>query len=364
MKITLITQYLEGHGGTERVISNLVNEDLKNEYQVLIPKSGKPEWLQWITRTTGYQLKICHAQDTQAQKEFIEKNVLAAEPDIVLGLEGRACVTAYQIRKKYDLHYKIVSWGHTSIAESNIFSRQELAFSEYHLAISTGIKKQLIKLGVPAQKIFLIYNPIRTVNKKTISTPKANAPFHAIFIGRILLDDQKNVRMLLESIAQLNIPWKLDIFGKGADLPKAKTLANDLHISQNINWQGWMPNPWEAINEADCLLLCSKYEGFPMVVIEAASYGLPIVSTNCPTGPADIINSHNGILTPMNDQKAFIAACRQIYRLRGKYNHTDIKKTVLKFDISRYIKHIENIYNLIAADNKNTDKSAIKLSSL
>lgn len=86
------------------------------------------------------------------KKSLLKKNVLAAEPDIVLGLEGRACVTAYQIRKKYDLHYKIVSWGHTSIAESNIFARQELAFSEYHLAISTGIKKTVDQTRGPSPK--------------------------------------------------------------------------------------------------------------------------------------------------------------------------------------------------------------------
>lgn len=350
MKITLITQYLEGHGGTERVISHLVNEDLENNYQVLIPESGNPEWLQWITRDSGYELKICHSKNRQIQRDFVTTNLLASNPDIVLGLEGKACELAYELKQKYSLTYKIVSWGHTSISESNIFARRELAFSEYHLAISTGIQKQLLALGVPAHKIFLIYNPIRTVNKKTIQTPAAQKPFHAVFIGRILLDDQKNVRMLLETMAHLDIPWKLDIFGKGQDLPAAKALAKQLQIAPHINWRGWVPNPWDFITEADCLLLCSKYEGFPMVIIEAASYGLPIISTDCPTGPADIINKDNGILTPMNDQQAFGTACKQLYYLRGRYAHSTVKKTVLKFDISRYIKRIQHIYTLIAAE--------------
>lgn len=352
MKISLITQYLEGHGGTERVISELVNHDLTNTYQVLVPSSGKPDWLQWFKRPQNeFSVKICHSSVENQQQKFVTENILKFKPDIVLGLEGKANRLANQIRKEFGLVYKIISWGHTSIAESKNFVQQDLSYSDYHLAISTGIKKQLVDLGVDPQKIFLIYNPVKIRHTQPIAIPQDKV-FHPVFIGRILLDGQKNVRMLLETLQKLTFPWKIDIYGQGKDLPAAKQLARDLGISTNINWRGWVADPWKTIKEADCLLLCSKFEGFPMVVVEAISRGLPVISTDCPTGPRDIINQTNGILTPMENQTAFAAACQQVYQDRQKIDRRQVQATIKRFDTKIYIKRLQLIYQFAASPAK------------
>ncbi|WP_010580470.1 glycosyltransferase [Liquorilactobacillus vini] len=348
MKITLITQFLEGHGGTERVISELINHDLKNTYQVLVPASGKPDWLQWIQRSTNYIVKICQQKSPASQVNFITNNIRSFKPEIVLGLEGKANRLAFKIRQKFALNYKIISWGHTSILETNYFAKQDLTFSDYHLAISSGIQHQLIQLGVDPAKIFLIYNPINVKNSKPIPVPQ-DPVFRPIFIGRILLDGQKNLRMLLETLKRLKFPWQIDIFGQGVDLPAAKELAIKLGINKKIIWHGWVPDPWQAINQADCLLLCSKYEGFPMVVVEALSRGLPVISTDCPTGPRDLIDQSNGILTPMNDQLAFAKACQILYQQRNQIQRQKIQASIKKFDIKHYIKQLQNIYQFVAA---------------
>ena len=348
MKISLITQYLEGHGGTERVISELVNHDLVNTYQVLVPASGKPDWLQWFKRPQKtYSVKICHAAKKSQQQNFITENILAFKPDIVLGLEGKANRLANQIRKEFNLAYRIISWSHTTIAESKKFAPKNLSYPDYHLAISTGIKKQLIARNVDPQKVFLIFNPIKLRPTQPITVPQDNI-FHPVFIGRILLDGQKNVRMLLEVLKKLTFPWKIDIFGEGKDLPAAKQLASNLGIAANINWCGWVADPWKAIKQADCLLLCSKYEGFPMVVVEAISRGLPVISTDCPTGPRDIINQANGILTPMKDQAAFVAACKKVYQNRRKIDRRQVQTTIKRFDTKTYIKRLQLIYHFAA----------------
>lgn len=349
MKITLITQYLEGHGGTERVISELVNHDLKNTYLILVPASGKPDWLQWLTRRNGYQVKICSQKDQAAQRNFVIKNVLVEKPDITLCLEGKATKLASQIREKSHLKFKIISWGHTSIKESNNFVKNDLDLADAHLAISSGIKQQLINFGVNKKKIFLVYNPIKIVADNIINPPKKDAPFHGIYIGRMLLDGQKNLTMLLQVLAKLKFPWQIDIFGQGKDENAIKNLAQKEGIATHINWQGWLLDPWSKIKEADCLLLCSTYEGFPMVVIEAIAHGLPVISTDCPTGPADIINSQNGILTPVNDQSAFAQACKNMYNARGKYNRIQIKQSVKKFNLPHYINQLQQIYAQVKA---------------
>ncbi|KRL01338.1 glycosyltransferase [Liquorilactobacillus capillatus] len=347
MKITLVTQYLEGHGGTERVISELINHDLQNTYQVLVPASGEPEWLQWFTRQNGYTVKICHHTSEEQQRVFVIRHILAQQPDIVLCLEGKANKLAADIRLHYHCHFKIISWGHTSMIDSQNFRRENINKADYHLAISSGIKQQLIDFGAVPENVFLIFNPIETATHKLIAPPQIGAPFHAVFIGRVLLDDQKNVRMLLHVLAKLPFEWQIDIFGKGKDLTAAQKLAQQLKIAEHINWRGWVPDPWSEITEADCLLLCSTYEGFPMVIVEAVSHGLPVISTDCPTGPADIITNQNGILTPTNNQAAFIAACTKMYRLRNVFDRRQVKKTALKFDTAGYINKIQEIYTYV-----------------
>ncbi|MFT8459831.1 MAG: glycosyltransferase [Liquorilactobacillus ghanensis] len=359
MKIALITQYLEGHGGTERVIAELLNHDLKNDYLVLVPRSGEhPEWLQWINRSTGQQVKICPPADETTQVKFISKNLLAYQPAIVLGLEGKANRLAAQLRQQYQLDYQIISWGHTSINETDFFNRQDLQFPDYHLAISSGIQKQLLAMGVPAAKIFLIYNPVTIISHQTIPAPPAGQPFHPIFIGRMILDGQKNIRLLFDGLNLLHIPWKLDMFGKGYDFPKVKQYAQKLGIAANISWHGWLPNPWQMVSQADGLLLSSKYEGFPMVLVEAISRGLPVVSTNCPTGPQDIINHQNGILTPMDDAPAFAQACTWLYLNRQLYKRQQVQQTMRKFDVKNYIRHLEEIYRFVTGK---TQKITFKL---
>ncbi|GAJ25400.1 alpha-1,4-N-acetylgalactosamine transferase PglJ [Liquorilactobacillus sucicola DSM 21376 = JCM 15457] len=349
MKITLVTQYLEGHGGTERVIAELVNHDLKNNYQVLVPASGKPEWLQWFTRQTGFSVKICPHTSEKERHNFVMRHILAQKPDIVLCLEGKANKMVANIRQHYHCHFKIISWGHTSIVDSKNFLKENIHYADYHLAISSGIKQQLIDFGVTPENVFLVFNPVQTTSPKIVASPKPGSPFHAVFIGRILLDDQKNVRMLLHVLAKLPFKWHIDIFGQGKDLKSAQQLAKQLNIAQNIKWQGWIPDPWSQITRADCLLLCSTYEGFPMVVIESIAHGLPVVSTNCPTGPADIINAQNGILTPMNDEDAFVEACSKVYYLRNELDRRQIKKTAVKFDTASYISKLQHIYDYVSA---------------
>ncbi|WP_439425895.1 glycosyltransferase [Oenococcus alcoholitolerans] len=361
MKIALVTQYLEGHGGTERVISELVNHDTKNIYKIIIPKSGKPEWLQWFSRKGGYDVKICKNAGVSKRQQFIIDNLVDFKPDIALCLNGFASEAAHRAKVEHGLDFKIISWVHVSIKESGDFNTQNISYADYHLAISTGIQKQLIDFGLDPQKVFLIFNPINISQSRTISEP-ADESFHAVYVGRVILDGQKNMRMMLTALSKLKIDWKLDIFGKGRDLPKVQRLARSLGIYNNIVWHGWVANPWQEIKEADALLLSSNYEGFGMVIAEAISYGLPVISTDCPVGPRDIINPKNGILTPAGDADKFAAACENMRFQRGRFDRQAMKETISRFDLVHYISRIQKIFDLVFNESKNDSLESQKVS--
>lgn len=350
MKITLLTQYLEGQGGTEKIITELLNYDLQNTYQVLVPSSGKePDWLKWIKRSNNYNITFYDKESQRDKRLDISKRITKFLPDLVLGLEGAAIQLAFDIRKHHMLKYKIVTWSHTSLRNGHFFNKKELSYADFHLAISSGMKKQLLELGVAKDKIFLIFNPVIFDDSKPILMPAINEPFHAIFIGRTIFEGSKNIHMLLDSLQALAIPWKLEIFGKGYDFIKIQAYVKENGLEKNVNLHGWNLDPWNHITTADCLVLCSNYEGFPLVLLEAISRGLPVISTNCPTGPEDIVNSQNGILVNMNDRAALTKAYIKIYQRRETIDRKKLSMTIKKFDIAHYIYHLRYIYSYMAA---------------
>lgn len=131
----------------------------------------------------------------------------------------------------------------------------------------------------------------------TISTNRHNNSKQIVTIGR--LTDQKNYIHLLkawEKIYQAIPEWKLNIYGEGEhyQLLQDYIAQNSLH---NVLLKGVTSDVKQVYEQSSFFVMSSKYEGLPMVLIEAQSFGLPIVSYNCPYGPSDVIQENkNGLL--------------------------------------------------------------------
>ena len=179
-----------------------------------------------------------------------------------------------------------------------------LKFADAHLAISSGIKEQLIDIGIDESKIYLIYNPILHVDQVICRSTADEIKF--AYVGRIDYTGQKNLKFMLDGLAQLTFPWQMSFFGDGDDLSKCKEYAKKLKIDRNIIWHGWKKNPWLQMVQVDALLMTSKFEGLPMVILEALQRGIPVVTSNCSTGPEDeIIDGENGYLFSPNNVQDF-----------------------------------------------------------
>jgi glycosyltransferase involved in cell wall biosynthesis len=126
-----------------------------------------------------------------------------------------------------------------------------------------------------------------------------------LFVGR--LDSEKNIQGLLRIWAKTTKgDWILKIVGDG---PLRKTLENQasaLKISNSVNFTGWISDPSAMMRNASLLCLTSFHEGFPLVIAEAMSQGLPVVAYDLPYGPSDIINDGiNGLLIPYLNEDIF-----------------------------------------------------------
>jgi N-acetylgalactosamine-N,N'-diacetylbacillosaminyl-diphospho-undecaprenol 4-alpha-N-acetylgalactosaminyltransferase len=187
--------------------------------------------------------------------------------------------------------------------------------------------------------MYVIYNPI---DKSAIDAIPALKDFfdpayiNAITIGR--LQDVKNQALLIRAIEDCkNV--RLYILGEGYLKESLNELIRANGLDDRVFLLGFEKNPYKFLKSADMFLLGSNHEGFPNVLLEAMCCGLPIVSTNCKSGPSemmeldkpsenDIMVTDYGILVPVNDLQSMRKGLNYIIDNTAYYNAC--KENVLK----------------------------------
>ena len=164
----------------------------------------------------------------------------------------------------------------------------------------------------------VIYNP---ANKIKLKRKKNNHKFlKLVNVGR--LTDQKNHLLLLNAVKNLDkkIDWKLNIIGQGNNILTIKNFIKKYKLTDNIKLLGYKKNPIKYMADADLFVLTSNYEGLPNVLIEAQQIGLPIISTNCKTGPKEILlNGKLGSLVPVGNVKKLTNKIEDFFYNKKKY---------------------------------------------
>jgi glycosyltransferase involved in cell wall biosynthesis len=167
--------------------------------------------------------------------------------------------------------------------------------------------------GLDRASFEIITNPIEP--PATIATNTRVESLWGDAEGRIIncgsFKGQKNQALLLRAFAQTKArsAAKLMILGEGALRGELEALAKDLGIAERVIMPGFDLDPWPYLASADVFALSSDYEGFPLVLAEAMYAGLRLVSTDCPTGPAELTaNGKFGQLVPCRDAVALAAA--------------------------------------------------------
>ncbi|PIV87543.1 MAG: hypothetical protein COW48_10965 [Hydrogenophilales bacterium CG17_big_fil_post_rev_8_21_14_2_50_63_12] len=175
------------------------------------------------------------------------------------------------------------------------------------IAVSWGVAGDLReKLGL-ATRIVAIPNPFDVTairQRTTLPTPGLPARPYAIHVGRFA--PQKRHDLLLDAWARL--PQAPNLFLLTAPDPHLEQLIVDRGLSERAHVVGFQANPYPWMAGAQLLVLCSDHEGLPNVLLEAMACGTPVVSTDCPSGPAEILRDFPECLVPCNDTAALADA--------------------------------------------------------
>ncbi|PZP13065.1 MAG: glycosyltransferase [Aliarcobacter butzleri] len=362
-------------GGAERVVSNLLNS-LVNRYDC------------YLILIHDYKF-----YDIDIRVKIITLNESKELTGLVKLL--RLPILAYKLSKiikKYEFD-KIVSFLTRSnyinvllnifIKHKTIINERAMPSLQYEYSINGKINRFLIKSLYPKAdlclsnsygnmldlknnfnvlKIDYIHNPfniemIEKMSKEEIEIKKKRFTF--VTVGR--LDKGKNHKLIIDAIK--NIDADLWIIGDGELKESLKSYIKELSLDNKVYLFGKKENPFAYISKTDCFVFASNHEGFPNVLVEALACGLPVISTDCQSGPREILAPDSdinfqlkdkvefaeyGILTPIkNVDKLHEAMNLTINDESLRNNYQDkAKQRANDFRIDKIIKQYEDIISV------------------
>ncbi len=185
------------------------------------------------------------------------------------------------------------------------------------VAVSQGAAEDLIRYSrIPPEKIHVIYNPVVTPELFRAAEEPLEDPWFApgeppaiLGVGR--LTAQKDFPTLIRAFGLVlkEQPARLVILGEGEERPGLEALVQELGIADRVRLPGFVSNPYKYMKRASVFVLPSRWEGFGNVLVEALALGTPVVSTDCPSGPAEILEGGKwGRLVPMENPRALANA--------------------------------------------------------
>ncbi|MEC5320928.1 lipopolysaccharide 1,6-galactosyltransferase [Brenneria populi subsp. brevivirga] len=358
MNILFVGEAVSGFGGIETVIQKVTSfltddPETSNSYTLyFLCRDDRMDknWLAGKNAVYSHSgIKISFIRRLRhicALRRYIEEN----NPDVVIAFDSPSCLIASRALKAGKKDIRLISWIHYSLNHKK-HSEQVLA-ADYHLAISSGIYQQLVDRGVPPDRIYTIFNPV-TPTDKIIPRPGPAQPAAFLYVGRVKFEGQKRLKDLLDTLSGLEGDWVFHAVGDGSDMEISQEYARKLGIGQRVRWHGWQANPWEYVQDkiksVSAFVMTSAFEGLPMTLLEAMSYGVYCVSSDCPSGPGDIIkNDINGKLYPPGETAALKSILQRIVNQEALPSADMIKASINRFYDEKYYQEIKTTIQFIS----------------
>jgi glycosyltransferase involved in cell wall biosynthesis len=251
-----------------------------------------------------------------------------SKPDALLSLMDYPNVAAILARRLAGVDTRIVVSVHNHVSASVVHAdrlhtrlipalvRRFYSEADAVVAVSDGVADDLARIaGLTRERIHRIYNPVLIPEIVDLAREPLDHPAFAddvpIILGAGKLKKQKSFETLVSAFALVRErrPARLVILGRGHRRRRLRSMAERLGVSADLYLPGFKRNPYPYMRHASVFALSSRYEGFGNVLVEAMACGCPVVSTDCLSGPAEILaNGRYGKLSGVDDPRGLADA--------------------------------------------------------
>jgi glycosyltransferase involved in cell wall biosynthesis len=365
-KISFLLPSLGG-GGAEKVVVNLVNELCKDEKIAvdLVLGNAVGDYIELVNN----KVNIIDLEAPRMYKSILKlKNYLKKNsPDILISGIDYVNVIALLARKLSGVKTKIFVTEHNTLSQimknnksiktSILVNAMKIFYKEADkiIAVSHGVATDLSDiLGLKKDAIQVIYNPVINENiiKKSYEEVSHNWLNNTDSQSQVLLaigrlTQQKDFLTLIEAFNLLKDDnnAKLIILGEGEMRNTLQSKIDSLNLTDRIVLQGFSDNPYAFMRKIDLFVLSSKWEGLPTVLIEALACGAQVVSTDCKSGPREILNNGQfGSLVPVGDIEGLATEIqKKLQRVDSPSENSELKDWLQQFESTEVMRKYKNL---------------------
>jgi len=332
-KIAFVIEDMSSKGGRETVLASLA-EALSPYYEVhILCVTQKNKELAYEFKEGIYYSYFTYFEGRIRERFMrscfkMRQYALKNKVDVVLGI-GSSVFMICAVMTQFT-NIKFIGCEHSNLKNNfydplERFSQKVGAYTTDYLVTLTkkDMKNWIERYHVNPKKIGYCYNPI--VPRDDYEIYEGNHK-KILSIGRITRVKQFHLIPQIASDIFSQYPdWSWDIYGDGDNtyIEEIKQEIEKYHLEEKVLLKGNHPNPHEIYGQYDVFVLCSAFEGLPVVLLEAKQHHLPIVAFDCQTGPSEIVEDGiSGILVKQDDLMGMKDALRQLIEsedLRKKY---------------------------------------------
>lgn len=359
-KILFFLYRLAG-GGAERTTINIINNLDKDKFDVVLVLGTSNNNDYGDLLEPNVRVKILNSKKLRYSIFKLRRIIRKEKPDLLFSTINENNILLL-LAKFVALYRKPVivreashrtESGNVSVINRIITSILYNRLSSSIVALSEGVKGDLVdNFKISKDKIKVIYNPIEIDKIKKMSVERVtdfkqeDDEKVIIAVGR--LTEAKDYRTLLRAfkIVSENVKSKLIILGKGKLEEELKNLCDHFGVSEKVLFLGFKSNPYKYMKTSDLFVLSSRWEGFGHVIVEAMATGIPVISTDCKSGPKEIINDKYGVLVPVSDFKKLSSEIIKMLNNDDKRNRLSKLgyERSKKFHVKKIIKEYEKLF--------------------
>ena len=358
MKLALFLPSLRG-GGAERVMVNLAQGFVERGLQVdLVLAKAEGSYLSQVPPEV--RVVDLGARRVLYSLPGLVRYLRQERPQAMLSALNHANIVAIWAKMLARVKMRLVVAEHNTLSRSTenapsvrakfmpFLIKAFYPYADAVVAVSRGVAEDLIaRTGLPAEKIKVIYNPVVTPELFTKAEEPLDHPWFRpgeppVILGVGRLTKQKDFPTLIRAFALVRKERlaRLMILGEGEERPNLEALVRELGLEEDVALPGFVENPYKYMKRAAVFVLSSRWEGFGVVLVEAMALGTPVIATDCPSGPAEILEDGRwGRLVPVGDHKALAEAILQVL----KEEKVGASARALMFSVERILKEYTNV---------------------